>query len=151
MSVQEGALFTAVDPRGFSVICTRERFERHILEESEHDELRTEGRRGASVAREVNPARFALSSLRLPDATPTVDGEFWLRADPETGEVCGVEIEDFEAVYLKKHPELAVIWSEAEGHERPQLPAEVRIPFVERILRQLRALDRAKAGPPRGA
>lgn len=42
------------------------------------------------------------------------DGEFWLRVDPESGEVVGLEIEDFETVFLKKHPELASAWKEAK-------------------------------------
>ena len=33
------------------------------------------------------------------------NGEFWLLVNPVNGEVVGVEIEDFKAVFLKKHPE----------------------------------------------
>jgi len=35
-----------------------------------------------------------------------VDG-IWLRIDAQTGEILGVEIEDFRKVFLKKHPEMA--------------------------------------------
>jgi len=42
------------------------------------------------------------------------EGEFWLRVDPESGEIVGLEIEDFETVFLKKHPELASAWKEAK-------------------------------------
>ena len=42
------------------------------------------------------------------------DGEFWIRVDPANGEVVGLEIEDFEAVFLKKYPELASAWKEAK-------------------------------------
>ncbi len=42
------------------------------------------------------------------------DGEFWIRVNPENGEVVGLEIEDFETVFLKKHPELAIAWKEAK-------------------------------------
>ncbi len=56
--------------------------------------------------------------LRPEEAHPatSVDwcGEFWIRVDPENGEVVGVEVEDFEAVFLKKHPELAIAWKEAK-------------------------------------
>lgn len=30
-------------------------------------------------------------------------GEFWMRVDPDTGEIFGVEIEAFKKVFLKKH------------------------------------------------
>jgi len=42
------------------------------------------------------------------------DGEFWIRVDPENGEVVGLEIEDFETVFLKKHPDLASAWEEVK-------------------------------------
>jgi len=42
------------------------------------------------------------------------DGEFWIRVDPSTGEIVGLEIEDFESVFLKKHPELQRTWQEAK-------------------------------------
>ncbi len=42
------------------------------------------------------------------------DGEFWVRVDPENGKVVGLEIEDFEAVFLKKYPELANAWKEVK-------------------------------------
>lgn len=34
------------------------------------------------------------------------DGEFWVRIDPQNGEILGVEIEDFKRVFLKKHPQI---------------------------------------------
>ena len=34
------------------------------------------------------------------------DGEFWIRVDPGTGEILGVEIEDFKKVFLPKHAQL---------------------------------------------
>ena len=42
------------------------------------------------------------------------EGEIWIRFDPETGEIVGLEIDDFEAIFLKKHPELAQVWVEAK-------------------------------------
>lgn len=48
--------------------------------------------------------------LQSKDERPAVsvdcDGEFWCRVDPKTGEILGIEIEDFQSVYLKKHPEI---------------------------------------------
>lgn len=43
-----------------------------------------------------------------------LEGEVWIRFDPETGEIVGLEIEDFESIFLKKHPELAEGWAEAK-------------------------------------
>ena len=43
-----------------------------------------------------------------------LEGEIWLRVDPETGEVVGLEIEDYEAVFLKKYPEIAQAWAKAK-------------------------------------
>lgn len=42
------------------------------------------------------------------------NGEVWLRVDPATGEFVGLEIENFESVFLKKHPELALTWRDAK-------------------------------------
>ncbi len=42
------------------------------------------------------------------------DGEIWLRVDPMTGELVGLEIDDFEAVFVKKHPEIARVWKDAK-------------------------------------
>lgn len=41
-----------------------------------------------------------------------VDGQFWIRIDPETGEVFGFEFEDFESVFLQLHPNVAAAWRE---------------------------------------
>jgi hypothetical protein len=43
-------------------------------------------------------------------------GELWLRLNPETGEIVGIEIENFESVFLKKYPALAKIWKDAKPH-----------------------------------
>ena len=39
-----------------------------------------------------------------------VAGCVWIRFDPENGEVVGLEIEDFEKVFLVKFPEMAIVW-----------------------------------------
>ena len=41
------------------------------------------------------------------------DGEIWLRVDPTNGELVGLEIDDFEAVFVQKHPEIARVWKDA--------------------------------------
>lgn len=42
------------------------------------------------------------------------DGQMWIRVDPENGEIVGLEIDDFEAFFIKKYPEVAQAWSEAK-------------------------------------
>jgi len=76
-----------------------------------------------------------------PATSVDIGGELWLRMDPITGEVTGIEIEGFEIGYLKKHPDLAEIWREGGGHNGAPLPAELRVPLVERIIQ---AADRSQ-------
>jgi uncharacterized protein YuzE len=53
---------------------------------------------------------FLHSQPKRPAVSVDVGGRFWLRLDPSTGEMVGVEIEDFERVYLVKYPELRLGW-----------------------------------------
>ncbi|MBI4496700.1 MAG: DUF2283 domain-containing protein [Chloroflexi bacterium] len=48
-----------------------------------------------------------------------VAGEIWLRVDPETMQVVGLEIEDFATVFLKRHPDLAHFWREVQPSRLP--------------------------------
>ena len=57
---------------------------------------------------------FIRSDPPRPATSFDVEGEIWIRFDPEMGEVVGFEIEDFEAIFLKKYPELAEAWAEAK-------------------------------------
>jgi len=43
-----------------------------------------------------------------------INGELWLRVDVRTGEIVGLEIEDFESVFLEKHPEVKQAWRESK-------------------------------------
>ena len=49
---------------------------------------------------------YMQSRKQLPAVSVDCDGEFWCRINPETGEILGIEIEDFQRVYLRNHPEL---------------------------------------------
>lgn len=46
------------------------------------------------------------SKERRPSVSVDCDGEYWVRVDPQTGEILGLEIEDFKRVFLKKHREI---------------------------------------------
>ncbi|MBI3743652.1 MAG: DUF2283 domain-containing protein [Chloroflexi bacterium] len=53
---------------------------------------------------------FIFVEPKRPAVSFDVAGELWIRFDPNTGDVLGFEIEDFEKVFLVKHPELRVGW-----------------------------------------
>jgi uncharacterized protein YuzE len=55
---------------------------------------------------------FVYRTPKRPDVSYDVGGHFWVRFDPETGNVVGVEVEDFEKVFLIRYPELAIGWQE---------------------------------------
>jgi len=42
------------------------------------------------------------------------DGELWFRVIPENGRITAIEIEDYERVFLKKHPELEPPWNQVK-------------------------------------
>jgi hypothetical protein len=52
----------------------------------------------------------------LPATSFDWDGELWLRVNAQTGDIVGLEIDNFESVFLKKHPEVAKVWKEAKSH-----------------------------------
>ncbi len=55
-----------------------------------------------------------LSWLSIPvQAATSIDQDgVWYRVTPQTGKITGIEIEDFESVFLKKHPELEPSWKQ---------------------------------------
>jgi len=72
--------------------------------------------------------------------------ETWLRADPITGDVFGMEIEGFTTAYLKRHRQVASVWAQATGFHLDRLPERVRVPLVKGILKGADLL-RAAAAP----
>lgn len=42
------------------------------------------------------------------------NGELWFRVIPENGRITAIEIEDYERVFLKKHPDLAPPWNQVK-------------------------------------
>lgn len=49
-----------------------------------------------------------------PATSYDIGGLLWLRIDINTGDIVGIQIDDFEAVFLKKYPNLANAWKEAK-------------------------------------
>ena len=67
------------------------------------------------------------------------DGDIRIRYDVETGVVAGMEIDDFEYHFLKKHPDLAAGWAalKPEGkkgfHNTPWLSDELALGYARRL------------------
>ena len=53
---------------------------------------------------------FVRHGENKPAVSLDVGGHFWVRFDPETGDVLGIEIEDFEQIFLAKYPEVRLAW-----------------------------------------
>lgn len=60
-----------------------------------------------------------------PATSVDIGGEFWVRADPSTGEVLGFEIEGFQHLFLKNHPELSALWGHSPELEFAQQSARI--------------------------
>ena len=59
---------------------------------------------------------FASPEVPVPAVSYDIEGEIWVRFDPQTKEIIGLEIENFESIFLKKHPELSKLWKEAKPY-----------------------------------
>jgi len=79
---------------------------------------------------------FIRHAVPRPATSIDLDGEIWLRMDPSTGEILGFEIEDFERVFLARHPDIANAWREARGGRRPLGPLQE--PLVAIIINWIR-------------
>lgn len=59
-------------------------------------------------------AFYLRSEPNRPATSYDINGILWLRIDIETGDIVGIQIDDFESVFLKKFPEVAKAWKEAK-------------------------------------
>jgi len=59
---------------------------------------------------------FIRPEIPRPAVSYDFAGELWIRFDPTTKEIIGLEIENFESVFLKQHPEIAKVWKTAKPH-----------------------------------
>jgi hypothetical protein len=76
-----------------------------------------------------------------PAVSYDVRGEAWIRYVPDSREVVGIEIEDFEKYFLKQHPELATFWSSANGRKALRSGSNIRFEsFLDRLVGQLKVL-----------
>ena len=66
------------------------------------------------VYHEAEDVFFLRPDTPRPATSFDLEGEVWIRFDPETGEIVGLEIDDFEAIFLRKHPEVARAWAETK-------------------------------------
>ena len=67
-----------------------------------------------------------------------VGAEFWIRQVPSTGKIDDIEIEDFEKVFLSRHPELSPVWQLAKVQDREHRePGKAFLAQIVVLLRQL--------------
>jgi len=58
----------------------------------------------------------------VPATSVDWNGEFWVRIKPGTGEIVGIEIENFESVFIKKYPAMALIWKQVKPSCKKKCP-----------------------------
>lgn len=51
----------------------------------------------------------------IPAISIDCDGDFYLRYDPISKEIVGIEIEDFEEYFIVKYPAFALVWKDTKG------------------------------------
>ncbi len=55
---------------------------------------------------------FLRPEKALPGTSIDWNGEIWIRVNIKTGEIVGLEIDEFESIFLKRYPELEKAWRE---------------------------------------
>ncbi|MCH8898562.1 MAG: hypothetical protein IIC33_09760 [Chloroflexi bacterium] len=73
---------------------------------------------------------------KRPAVSLDVSGLLWIRYLPISGEVVGLEIEDFDQVFLKRFPELALAWQQVKSGitKRPKRNGSVMDGYVRILL-----------------
>ena len=66
------------------------------------------------IYHEAEDTLFVRPSNPCPATSFDINGEIWVRIIPDSGEIVGLEIEDFQSVFLKKYPNLATAWAESK-------------------------------------
>ena len=64
-----------------------------------------------------------------------IGGHLWVRFDPESGDVIGIEIEDFERVFLAKYPEMKLGWDQL----KPRI-TKIKKPDKSKVIEYLHLL-----------
>lgn len=87
---------------------------------------------------------FVYKLPKRPAVSLDVGGHFWVRFDPESGEVLGVEIEDFESVFLAKYPELRLGWEDTRKRltKRPKMTDDTVADYLLRLLLSIKNILR---------
>lgn len=80
---------------------------------------------------------------RSPAIAIDVNGQFWVRQHPSTGEIDDIEIEDFEGAFLVKHPQLRSGWLRAKAYKSQD--NKTNRAFISQIVALLRHASAAGA------
>lgn len=78
-----------------------------------------------------------------PATSYDLEGILWLRVDIQTGDIIGIQIDDFESVFLNKYPEVAKAWDEAKMFNNKKLSPGEHNPkssFLLTIINLLKSL-----------
>lgn len=71
-----------------------------------------------------------------------LDEEMWLLVDAENEHTLGIFVEDFERVFLKRHPELALAWKNAHPPVLQRMSRSMKDGFVRVFLNWLKLENR---------
>lgn len=90
-----------------------------------------------SFALKYDSRRDVLLLRPTPPAAATsidCDGLLWLRVRTDTGEVAGLEIEDFQAAFLPRHPQLRAAWNELRGPSNRAISRDAERSFIDLLV-----------------
>ncbi|MBI2934031.1 MAG: hypothetical protein HYY29_00510 [Chloroflexi bacterium] len=77
---------------------------------------------------------FLRPGKALPGTSIDWNGEIWIRVNIRTGAIVGLEIDEFQSVFLKRHPELDKAWSRFKLLSKKQQQSACTGPAVLIIL-----------------
>ena len=61
----------------------------------------------------------------------------WIQVHPTTGEIVGLQIEDFQKVFLAQHPDFANAWKQMKSKATPQAQKETWLEVLVKFIRGL--------------
>ena len=67
---------------------------------------------------------FLYREPKRPGTSLDIGGHLWLRFDPDTLDILGFEIENFEQVFLVRYPELGINWKKVKSHIAKRAPPD---------------------------
>lgn len=94
---------------------------------------------------------FLRPERALPATSVDWNGEIWVRVNVKTREIVGLEIDELESVFLKRHPELGKAWREIKPLSKRQQVVSGTGPALLILLNFLKTLLKKSPSQPRFA